>query len=978
MHNIQAETLFKAFIDNPLHSVFVVDKELNILEFNQVAAEQLSILRKKPLKKGESFLNLVQPENLEKTLADLKSAFQGEMVTGQKLLTGIIPGYIYSTKFCYQPLKDTEGNIPYLVLTYVDITAENLAFKKAERYSNLLDLLFEQSHEGLLVVDMEKLDFKANPEFYRIFDLTPETLSEEIARLGNPGNWDPSFPFSIKHSFSIPLKKDTQFQVLRSGPNPTYVKIYRNELQGKNGSKILLLSIKDESEYRISEKKQIENELSFKVMAKNFPNGNISVVDKDLNIIFTDGVEYETDLETFTPEQGKSILSQYGQNYGDFIKESLVQGFEGISEQFELKFKQKTFSILVTPVPDSKGQIKSVMKIAQNVSDQKNAQLEAHYQRESLRQILDVDPNLIYVKDQTGKVLMANKSVAAFFGTSVSEFIENSNEYFKTYKWRYEEIYKLDEQIFKTLKTKTTEEAIFNKESKKMHLFQITRTPFVSQGNELSILCVGVDITDRVNAENELITQREYLRHILDTDPNIIFVKDNNGKFLLVNKAFAEYYKTQVESIIGKTDKELHWAEEDWKHFERTDKEVIHSSETKSLEEYILNPITGEGSHYVVTKKPLLDADGNISILGVVTDITNQKKQEEKIRKSEEMLQEIFNRVEDALLIIDFNTLKILDCNQKAVSLLKAKEKATFIGNHLSSISINSDPKKNFWTTFIKKFEKGNPTSEVEIVTEENTVIWGSLAATVFFQDGKNLMLLRIADVTLRKTSEDQIIQALHEKEILIQEIHHRVKNNMAVISSLLQLQTGYIKDPALINVFKDSQSRIKSMALIHEKLYQSKALAKVEMESYIKELTRTLLYSYNSRSADIQIITNIDNVYLDINSAVPCGLLINEIISNACKHAFVGKDKGTIHINFSKRENQFHLEMQDDGIGMPQNTNFSDFKSLGMNLVQALASQLGAQMEVKTSNGLGFYLTFIEKTKPNRADITNGKSNRA
>jgi PAS domain S-box-containing protein len=155
------------------------------------------------------------------------------------------------------------------------------------------------------------------------------------------------------------------------------------------------------------------------------------------------------------------------------------------------------------------------------------------------------------VKDQTGKVLMANKSVAAFFGTSVSEFIENSNEYFKTYKWRYEEIYKLDEQIFKTLKTKTTEEAIFNKESKKMHLFQITRTPFVSQGNELSILCVGVDITDRVNAENELITQREYLRHILDTDPNIIFVKDNNGKFLLVNKAFAEYYKTQVESIIG-------------------------------------------------------------------------------------------------------------------------------------------------------------------------------------------------------------------------------------------------------------------------------------------------------------------------------------------------------------------------------------------------------------------------------------------
>ena len=232
------------------------------------------------------------------------------------------------------------------------------------------------------------------------------------------------------------------------------------------------------------------------------------------------------------------------------------------------------------------------------------------------------------------------------------------------------------------------------------------------------------------------------------------------------------------------------------------------------------------------------------------------------------------------------------------------------------------------------------------------------------------MILLRIADVSFQKLSEEQIIQALHEKEILIQEIHHRVKNNMAVISSLLQLQTGYIKDPALIDVFKDSQSRIKSMALIHEKLYQSKTLAKVEMESYIKELSRTLLFTYNSKRVDIRINTFIDNVFLDINSAVPCGLIINEIISNACKHAFVGRETGIIEIHFSKIEKQFNLEMKDNGIGLPINTNFSDFKSLGMSLVHALAAQLGAQLEIKTTNGLSFSLSFTEKIKPNRSDI--------
>jgi len=972
---LNPESIYKAFIGNPMQSIFVIDTGLHILDFNNVAEEKLKFLRTLPPKKGESFLNLVQAENLQKTKEDLELAISGIAVSGIKKLDGLKQGYSYTTQFAYTPLLNEQGNVSFVVLAYQDDSAQSLATKNAQQFSSLLDLLFEQSHEGLLVVDLGSFDFKANLEFYKIFGLTENQLGEEVERMTHPGKWDVSFPFSVKHSLSVPLKRDSQFQVLKSGDQPTFVKIFRNELLGKEGSRILILSVKDETDIVLAERNRIEHELSFKTVAKNFPNGNITVIDRNLNVVFSDGVEYETDISDFQCKIGQSILYQYSQNYGEFIKESLLQAFDGVSEQFELRFQEKTYSMVVTPMPEKTGKINLVMKIAQNVSVQKNAQLQAHYNREYLRQVIDVDPNFIYVKSKEGQVIMANKSVANFFSTSVQDFIKNSSEYFKTFKWRYEDILKLDEEIFRTLKSKTTEEAIFNKETKKMHLFQITRTPFVSEGNDLSILCVGVDITDRVNAENELITQREYLRHILDTDPNLIFVKDAKGKFLLVNKAFADYYCTTVEDIIGKKDESLKWPENDWRHFEKSDQEVIQTNEPLTIEKSFINPLTNVESFFVTHKKPLFDADGNTNILGVVTDLSNQKRQEEKIRKSEEMLQEIFNRVADALFIVDFKTQIITDCNQKAVEMLQIEGKAGVIGKAINSVKVKNDFKNQFWLTFLKDIKSNNQSAESEIFSSKNETIWGSLAATIFSQDGKDLILLRIADVTFQKNSEEQIRQALHEKEILIQEIHHRVKNNMAVISSLLQLQTGYIKDPVLIDVFKDSQSRIKSMALIHEKLYQSKTLAKVEMESYIKELARTLLFTYNSRRADIRINTFVDNVFLDINSAVPCGLIINEIISNACKHAFVGRDSGVIEIHFSKSENQYNLELKDNGIGLPANTNFSDFKSLGMSLVHALSSQLGAHLEIKTDQGLSFSLNFIEKIKPNRSDIHPGRS---
>lgn len=975
LESISSSHLFQALFANTLQSVALIGKDMKILAFNEVFKNQVLSMRGKNLEVGESFFQLTEKETHGQVEKDFKQAFEGHEVEGIRQLHNA-DGREFVTRYNYNPIRNERGEVFAVAAFYQNITAEAEAQRLARESGRLLDLLFEQAHDGVFIYNTREMEIKANPEFLRIFELDGESLKKTIFQSRTKGSWVESKPFSLSHLGDLPLKKEVDAQIQTPSGQSLFVRLFKNEISGPFGAKIIVLTVSDKTATLLAQKKQAEGEEKFEAIARHFPNGNVTLINQNMEVVFSDGIEFETDLGEFKPEIGKPVLENYGPPFRETLKLALENAFKGKTSQLELKTGKKTYSLQINPLAQNVGKIDLVMKMAQNVSAQENARVEARMQKEYLRQIIDVDPNFIYVKNRERNVLIANKSIAGFFGCTEAEFLEKSQELLKTYRWKHEEVEQLEGQVFSLQKTIISEEAIFHKETKRMHLFQVTRTPFFIEAQEECILFVGVDVTDRVNAENELITQREYLRHILDTDPSLIFVKDQAGKYKLVNKAFADFYQTSVEEILGKTDQSLKWSDVDRKQFELTDKQVLETNESITVQETTINPTTGRKAHFISTKRPLLDAEGNVNILGVVTDITEQVLHEEKLQKSEEMLQEIFNRVADALFILDGESLVVIDCNNQAVVMLEGKDKNDCLAHSIEKVARLKEPAPEFWTNFFYQLKYVNPSEEAELLTLEGKTFWGGLAATQFQKDGKSLLLLRISDITVQKESEEQIIQALHEKEILIQEIHHRVKNNMAVISSLLQLQTGYIKDPGLIDVFKDSQSRIKSMALIHEKLYQSKTLAKVEMDSYIKDLSRTLLSTYNSRRANIRINTQVDNVFLDINSAVPCGLIINEIVSNACKHAFKDRNEGNIDIVFSKEGDLFKLELKDDGIGMPAGTDFSNFQSLGMNLVHALASQLGAQLEIQPQGGIRFTLTFTEKIKPVRDQVRPGKSN--
>jgi PAS domain S-box-containing protein len=210
-------------------------------------------------------------------------------------------------------------------------------------------------------------------------------------------------------------------------------------------------------------------------------------------------------------------------------------------------------------------------------------------------------------------------------------------------------------------------------------------------------------------------------------------------------------------------------------------------------------------------------------------------------------------------------------------------------------------------------------------------------------------------EIAHRVRAEGELKQSLREKEALLQEIHHRVKNNLQVICSLLNLQSGSTTDPESFQMLRESQDRVRSMALIHEKLYRSQDLAKVNFGSYLRDLTNHLMRSYRTESNGIQLKITADDVPLSIDKAVPCGLITNELISNALKHAFPAGPNGEIHVSLrSEPDQRLVLSIADNGVGLPADYDVDSAETLGLQLIQVLAGQIDGKARLHSEEGKG------------------------
>jgi len=352
-----------------------------------------------------------------------------------------------------------------------------------------------------------------------------------------------------------------------------------------------------------------------------------------------------------------------------------------------------------------------------------------------------------------------------------------------------------------------------------------------------------------------------------------------------------------------------------------------------------------------------------LGTLGIIRNITATKQAEEKLHYQADLLQ----NVSDAIISTDLN-FKIQTWNKAAEKMYgwKAYE---IVGKLLHEVTKTNYPCNKRDEVLEKLLKQGHWRGETNQKRKDGSRI-DLLSSVSLIRDysGNSIGIVAVNyDITERKRTEEQIKISLKEKEALIKEVHHRVKNNLQIISSLLNLQAAHIHDEYYKNLFQESQNRIKSMVLVHEKLYQSKELTAINVRDYINGLLKYLCHSYGIEQNRIAIKTDIEDISMNIDIAIPCGLIITELVSNSLTHAFVEPHRGsyakiTIKIHLDRKDKAV-LIVSDNGIGFPDGLDFKKTKSLGMQLVCALTEQLSGNIKLTRDKGTTFTIMFKKRS---------------
>lgn len=352
----------------------------------------------------------------------------------------------------------------------------------------------------------------------------------------------------------------------------------------------------------------------------------------------------------------------------------------------------------------------------------------------------------------------------------------------------------------------------------------------------------------------------------------------------------------------------------------------------------------------------LKDDQGNvIRMVGAHTDITELQKAQEVLKQQ---LAAIEAAIDGIAILKDGHYIYL---NKAHVEMFGYSYPQELLGNSWKGLykpeQISYFQQHTFPTLFQQRHWQGQTIAQ----RRDGSTFVEEISLTLTDDD---LLICVCRDVTERLKAEEKIKASLLEKEVLLREIHHRVKNNLYVISNLLDLQADTLEQEEQRNLFAESQNRIQTMALIHEQLYQSDDLSQVNFANYIQNLVQKLSSSYQPKDCKININLDVEPVTLNLETAIPCGLLINELVTNAFKYAFPNSTTGEVEINLKvDSEQKIYLKISDHGIGIPEDVDWQDSPSLGLRLVNILADQLEATLELDCSQGTSFTLIFQEKS---------------
>jgi PAS domain S-box-containing protein len=472
------------------------------------------------------------------------------------------------------------------------------------------------------------------------------------------------------------------------------------------------------------------------------------------------------------------------------------------------------------------------------------------------------------------------------------------------------------------------------------------------------VICSVADISERKRVSENLREVEIQYQFLFDRAGDAIIIHDPEGTIIDANRVACERSGYTLEEL-----KKMRFLDLDIESCREKMRSCRKELEVKgSLIYETVHRYRSEREMPTEINSSLIDFHGRHAVMSIIRDITERKREEAVIRERERNFRMTGDLIPYGVWICDTSG-QFTYCSESFLTFLgmTLEECRDFAWMKRLSPE-DAERMKNDWIETVKT--GGFWDYEFRIVDkdhQEHSVL--SRGSPIYDSTGKIISFVGIhLDVTDRRQYKDRLEASLREKEVIIKEIHHRVKNNMQVISGFLQLQSDYIKDPESIEMLNECQRRVRSMALVHEKLYQSRTLGFINVAEYIRDLAAELKESCVVQ-ADIKFEVDVENININLDTAVPCGLIINELLTNSLKYAFKGKSSGTISLSLHlSPDHRFTLKVSDDGVGLPPDFDLRSKTTLGMQLVHVLVRQLGGEITLTSPQGTTVVITFPEK----------------
>jgi PAS domain S-box-containing protein len=650
----------------------------------------------------------------------------------------------------------------------------------------------------------------------------------------------------------------------------------------------------------------------------------------------------------------------------DFLKLDKLVASSGQRREREtavvIRGRQLVYVVHESPWMDSSGRTIGVIGVAMDITERKRTEDNLKEQKTLLDSIIESLSQPIFAKNAAGRYVALNRAGARLLGQPPSKLIgRTASEILPREISRV--IDAADEEVMRTGQPKDLESAV--ELTGLASMYGVSKSPWKDEaGTTIGVVDVSYDITERKRAEEGLSTQRNLLKSILESSSEAIFAKDREGTYLVINEVGAKILGRSASDVISHNDGEL-FPSAQTLAFKRDDDYVMAND--KVIERETVFERDGRSTFYLARKSPWKDESGRIiGVIGVSSNRTEGRRLGLDLDRASERAdrsQRKFNILADSLPInisyINAETLEyeyVNRCFQETMSMPLGKILGCSVASVLGPASYE------FARSYLEEARTGKSLFYENYFNLSTGRRWLRVNyCPIPGRGGKIESILVVSfDLTDHKKTEEENRLLLGEKDLLLKEVHHRIKNNMATVMGLLSLQASTLRDPEPIKALEDAGSRIQSMMILYDTIYQSAGTGSgpISVKDYLERLVDDIVENFPNRSL-VRVEKRMEDFPLDLRMLQPLGIIVNELITNIMKYAFGGREGGTISISASLSEGSVVLKVDDDGVGMPDSIDFEHSPGFGLTLVKELVLQLEGSIRIERGPGTRLVLQF-------------------